>query len=59
MGHPLECLFYRKDSIQPHERYCKLEENHPYLTELRESWDDSIRTAFDKLPSLSTVFEAD
>ena len=58
VGPPLECLFYRKDSIQPHERYCKLEENHPYLTELRESWDDSIRTAFDKLPSLSTVFEA-
>jgi putative proteasome-type protease len=59
VGPPLECLFYRKDSIQPHERYCKLEENHSYLTELRESWDDSIRTAFDKLPSLSTVFEAD
>ena len=58
VGPPLECLFYRKDSIQPHERYCKLEENHSYLTELRESWDDSIRTAFDKLPSLSTVFEA-
>ena len=36
VGPPLECLFYRKDSIQPHERYCKLEENHPYLTELRE-----------------------
>ena len=59
VGPPLECLFYRRDSIQPHERYCKLEENHPYLTELRESWDDSIRTAFDKLPSLSTVFETD
>ena len=59
VGPPLECLFYRKDSLQPQERYCKLEENHPYLTELRQSWDDSIRTAFDKLPSLTTVFEAD
>jgi putative proteasome-type protease len=59
VGPPLECLFYRKDSLQPQERYCKLEENHPYLTELRQSWDDSIRTAFDKLPSLTTVFDTD
>ncbi len=59
VGPPLECLFYRKDSLQPQERYFKLEENHPYLTELRESWDDSIRIAFDKLPTLSRVFEAD
>lgn len=59
VGPPLECLFYRKDALQPHEQYCILEENHPYLTELRQSWDDSIRSAFDKLPTLSTVLEAD
>ena len=59
VGPPLECLFYRKDSLQPHERYRTLDENHPYLTELRESWDESIRTAFDELPSLSAVFETD
>ncbi|MEM6302223.1 MAG: peptidase, partial [Pseudomonadota bacterium] len=25
VGPPLECLFYRADSLQPQERYCKLE----------------------------------
>jgi putative proteasome-type protease len=59
VGPPLECLFYRRDSLQPHERYCKLEENHPYLAELRQSWDDNIRRAFENLPPLSQVFEAE
>jgi putative proteasome-type protease len=35
VGPPLECLFYRRDSLLPHENYCKLEETHPYLLELR------------------------
>ena len=57
VGPPLECLFYRKDSLQPHELYCLLEERHPYLSDLRQSWDDNIRLAFENLPSISTVFE--
>jgi putative proteasome-type protease len=57
VGPPLECLFYRKDSLKGQERYLKLEENHPYLVDLRQSWDDSIRKAFEKLPSLNAVFE--
>ena len=56
VGPPLECLFYRKDSLKGQERYLKLEENHPYLVDLRQSWDDSIRKAFEKLPSLNAVF---
>ena len=59
VGPPLECLFYRKDSLQPNERYCKLEEHHPYLAEVRESWDDSIRSAFDNLPTRDAVFAED
>lgn len=59
VGPPLECLFYRKDSLLPQEQYCKLEENHPYLSELRQSWDDNIRLAFENLPSLSSVFAGD
>ncbi|MFT6955565.1 MAG: putative proteasome-type protease [Halieaceae bacterium] len=55
VGPPLECLFYRTDSLMPQEEYCKLEENHPYLAELRESWDESIQVAFEKLPTLSTI----
>jgi putative proteasome-type protease len=57
VGPPLECMFYRRDSLKPYENYCKLEENHPYLLELRNSWDESIREAFDGLPSLTAVFE--
>ncbi|MEP1592921.1 MAG: peptidase, partial [Halieaceae bacterium] len=55
VGPPLECLFYRNDSLLPQEEYCKLEGNHPYLSELRESWDESIRVAFQKLPTLNEV----
>lgn len=59
VGPPLECLFYRRNSMVPHERYWILEENHPYLAELRQSWDDNIRAAFDRLPSLSAMLEGD
>lgn len=58
VGPPLECLFYEKDSLQPYSRYLMLEENHPYLAQLRQSWDDNIRLAFDNLPPLSDVLEA-
>ena len=58
VGPPMECLFYEKDSLQPHSRYIMLEENHPYLAQLRQSWDDNIRLAFDNLPPLSDVFAA-
>ena len=59
VGPPLECLFYRSDSLLPHQHYCKLEESHPYLMEIRQGWDANIREAFDRLPSLASVFEAD
>jgi putative proteasome-type protease len=59
VGPPLECLFYRRDSLQPQERYWKLEENHPYLSQLRQSWDDNIRAAFERLPSLTPMLEGD
>lgn len=57
VGPPIECLFYRADSLQPQSRYFKLEEHHPYLARLRKAWDDNIRQAFDNLPTLSEVFE--
>ena len=56
---PLECLFYRNDSLDGFEHYCKLEESHPYLTRIRQTWDESIRSAFQLLPSLTEVFETD
>ncbi len=57
VGPPLECLFYRRDSLMPQEQYCLLEEDHPYLADLRNGWDDNIRLAFENLPSISAVFE--
>jgi len=59
VGPPLECLFYRNDSLDGFQHYCKLEENHHYLTHIRQTWDESIRSAFEGLPSLTEVFEAD
>jgi len=58
VGPPIECLFYRADSLQPQEQYCKLQEDSEYLGKLRRSWDDNITEAFQKLPSLSPVLES-
>lgn len=59
VGPPLECLYYRNDSLKPYARYFTLEEHHPYLAKLRQSWDDNIREAFEKLPPLSEVLGDD
>ncbi len=58
VGPPIELLYYRADSLAEPARYCKFEEADPYLVELRRSWDENIRNAFNELPSLHTVFEA-
>ncbi len=55
VGPPIECLFYATDSFADYTSYHSLQENHPYLVALRESWDENIRSAFDHLPSLSDV----
>lgn len=49
VGPPVEILIYERDSLQLN-RYMRLEENHPYLEELRTSWGNNIRNAFDGLP---------
>lgn len=56
VGPPVECLFYQSDSLQPYAHYIKLEDQHPYLAELRQSWDENIRIAFEKLPTLTGLF---
>lgn len=58
VGPPIECLFYKTDSLQPHQQYCKLEEDSEYLAKLRRSWDDNITEAFQKLPSLNPVLQS-
>ena len=58
VGPPIELLYYQADSLAEPAQYCKFEENDPYLVELRKSWDANIHTAFNELPSLDQVFEA-
>ena len=57
VGPPLECLFYRNDSLEPYELYSTLEESHPYLIAIRQDWDKSIRTAVERLPSFTAGLE--
>jgi putative proteasome-type protease len=57
VGPPLECLFYRNDSLEPHELYNTLEESHPYLIAIRQDWDKSIRSAVERLPSFTAGLE--
>jgi len=56
VGPPIELLYYATDSLQAPALYAKLEEVDPYLVELRRSWDENIRKAFNDLPSLDAVF---
>jgi len=49
VGPPIEMLIYEKDSLCLN-RYMRLDEQHPYLSELRNSWAANIRSAFDVLP---------
>jgi putative proteasome-type protease len=58
VGPPIELLYYKADSLADPALYTKFEENDDYLVELRKSWDENIRIAFDALPALSEVFVA-
>ena len=49
VGPPIEMLIYEKDSLALN-RYMRLEEDHAYLSELRRSWGDNLRSAFNSLP---------
>ena len=57
VGPPLECLFYRNDSLVPYEHYSKLGESHPYLIAIRQDFDKSIRSAVERLPSFTVDLE--
>ena len=57
VGPPIECLFYRRDSLLKWDKYVQLDDDHPYLTQIRKSWDENIKKAFDQLPALGQSFE--
>lgn len=52
VGPPLECLFYRKDSLQPEEYYYSFNDQSDYLKELRDAWDNALQDAFTQLPRI-------
>ena len=56
VGPPVEVLIYERDSLTLN-HYMRLDEHHPYLTELRSCWADKIRSAFNELPRFN--WEAD
>ena len=56
VGPPIECLFYRRDSIAKEEIYLELDGNHRYLEATRDSWDSNIKMAVDQLPSFFSEF---
>jgi len=49
VGPPFEVATYRKDSFQML-CHCVFDERDAYLTEVRESWNNGIRAAFESLP---------
>lgn len=58
VGPPVEYLVYQADTFA-RGTHDVLEEDAPYLLELRHAWSDNIRIAFDGLPSAPTVTGAD
>ncbi len=56
VGPPIECLFYRRDSLAAEEIYVELDGNHRYLEAIRKSWDANIKMAVDQLPRFLNEF---
>jgi len=51
VGPPIEVLIYEADSLRSGQ-YIVLKEDDPYLRELRQRWQESLRSAFESLPRL-------
>lgn len=49
VGPPIEIISYKNDSFRI-DHYLRLEENDEYLIEIKRAWNDSVLTAFKKLP---------
>lgn len=49
VGPPIEVLVYEKDSFQT-DHYIKMEEDDEYLHQIKQAWNEALKTAFVKLP---------
>jgi putative proteasome-type protease len=52
VGPPIELVLYKSDSFSLHPYY-RFEEDSEFLRELKKSWDNRLKEAFNKLPPLS------
>ena len=49
VGPPIEVLVYEKDSFET-SHYIKMDEDDPYLHDIKHAWNDALKDAFSKLP---------
>ena len=49
VGPPIEVMVYEKNSFET-DHYIKLEDDDPYLLDIRHAWNDAIKNAFVGLP---------
>ena len=52
VGPPVEILLYPADSYNT-SNYNRFEEDSKYLRELKKTWDQKLREAFNQLPPLA------
>jgi putative proteasome-type protease len=50
VGPPIEVLVYERDSFTT-SHYIKMEEDDPYLHNIKQAWNEAMKTAFLQLPS--------
>jgi putative proteasome-type protease len=49
VGPPVDLVVIRRDTISVAVQE-RMEEDHPYFRMIRDTWSDSLRTAYQKLP---------
>ena len=49
VGPPIEGLVYEKDSFET-SHYIKMDEDDPYLHDIKQAWNDALKDAFAKMP---------
>jgi len=49
VGPPIEVLVYEKDSFETN-HYIKMDEDDPYLHDVKHAWNEALKNAFSQLP---------
>jgi putative proteasome-type protease len=49
VGPPIEVLVYEKDTFET-DHYIRMEENDPYLRQIKQAWNEAMNNAFQTLP---------